>query len=293
MRHCLSCDAAISAEPWLCPSCGWRPEQFEGFLAFAPQLASEDSDFPAQSHDLLDAAQERSFWFRGRNKLILSLVHRHLPDLAEKSDATALEIGCGTGFVLSALAREYPNVSFIGSEAQTVALTHAARRVPDNVSLIQLDGRKIPFKNEFDLIGAFDVIEHIEEDRAVLAQMHEATRPGGALIITVPQHPALWSHADVVGHHKRRYRRGELEGKIADAGFQLLHSSSFVSILLPVMYLSRVFGSSGRATNAELDLPAFIDRVFEGTVALERWAISRGVRLPLGGSVVVVARKPV
>ena len=101
-----------------------------------------------------------------------------------------------------------------------------------------MDARNIPAADVFDLTGAFDVIEHIADDEAVLRGLRRATQTGGGTIIAVPQHPWMWSRADDVAHHQRRYRRGELEAKLRRNGFEILFSSSFTAMLLPLMVKS-------------------------------------------------------
>src|SRR4030095_1631809 len=100
--------------------------------------------------------------------------------------------------------------------------------------------RRIPFRGEFDVIGAFDVLEHIKEDEEVLAQMYQATRPRGGVLLTVPQHSFLWSEVDDYSRHVRRYSASELKAKVKRAGFETLRTTSFVSLLLPVMFISRL-----------------------------------------------------
>lgn len=293
MKICLQCHAEFKASDWQCAHCGGQPQEAAGYPAFAPHLNDAEEGFRLDSHEGLDKVQETNFWFRGRNKLILALARQNFPELlADGPGRSALEIGCGTGFVLSALATAFPDVTFIGSEAHSLALPFAARRVPKNVDLIQLDGREIPYRDEIDFLGAFDVLEHIEEDTSVLSEMYKATRPGGGIMVTVPQHPALWSYADDVAHHKRRYIRGEMQKKIAGAGFRIVRATSFVSILLPAMFLSRQLNKDGQATKVEFALPPLINRCFESTLDIERWAIGMGVSLPIGGSMLVVAKKP-
>ena len=104
--------------------------------------------------------------------------------------------------------------------------------MPD-AELLEVDARRLPFEAEFDVVGAFDVLEHIEEDERALIEMHAALRPGGGLVVTVPQHPALWSAVDEYSRHVRRYRRSELLTKLRDSGFEVIHWTSFVSLLLP------------------------------------------------------------
>ena len=86
------------------------------------------------------------------------------------------------------------------------------------VDLFQREARQMPFVSEFDVIGAFDVLEHIVEDEAVLEQIFRATRPGGGILVTVPQHPFVRSANDEHSMHQRRYRRADLRRKVGRAG---------------------------------------------------------------------------
>ena len=154
-----------------------------------------------------------------------------------------------------------------------------------------MDAKRIPFRDHFDLIGAFDVIEHIEDDEAVLDEARRALRPMGGILLTVPQHRWLWSPVDVFAGHVRRYRRKELIAKLEAAGFEVLMATSFVTGLLPMMLLSRI-SKQARAT-AEPELRAgAIQNLVGGTVAaLELACIRIGLRFPAGGSLLVAARR--
>lgn len=139
-----------------------------GFPVLAPDIAEGFEDYSSQSHDKLVRVEEENFWFVSRNKLLAYLLEQYFPDAQNM-----LEIGCGTGFVLCGLAKQRPNMSFSGGEAYLSGLGHAQRRIPQ-ADLMQMDARNIPFVQEFDLIGAFDVLEHISEDKTVLQEMHKA-----------------------------------------------------------------------------------------------------------------------
>jgi len=243
---------------------------------------------PAGAHHRLDRLQERSFWFRGRNRLIQDLVLRFFP-----AAGTLLEVGCGSGFVLAGLRAVLPAAQLVGSEIYVHGLGYAAERVGPPCELLQIDARSIPYVAEFDVIGAFDVLEHIDEDEVVLKEIQRALKPGGGLMLTVPQHPWLWSKADEFACHRRRYRRHELADKLRQNGFVILRDTSFVSLLLPALLLQRLMASrsDGYDPERELALPGPIDRLFEATLDCERWLIRMGIDLPLGGSRVVVARK--
>lgn len=288
MRCCVCCSATHDAEDWTCPACGFTPCLIAGFPALAPELAAGGAGFQPEAFAELAALEAESFWFCGRNRLIIWALRKHFPNLQ-----SYLEIGCGTGFVLAGVAQAYPQARLTGSEVFSVGLPFAARRV-ENAELLQMDARHIPYAEEFDAIGAFDVLEHIEEDEVVLAEMHRALRLGGGIIITVPQHPGLWSRQDEYACHVRRYRIGELREKVQRAGFRVEMQTSFVSLLLPAMFASRLAQRNAPADSdamAELRLPTLINRTFEGVMNVERQLIRLGMRFPAGGSLLLVARK--
>ena len=147
---------------------------------------------------------------------------------------------------------------------------------------------------EFAAVGAFDVIEHIDEDEVALAQMHRALRPRGGLLLTVPQHPWLWSGADDFADHRRRYRRHELVERVRRAGFEVERVTSFVFLLLPAMAASRWIQ---RLRKREYDpmserrLPRVLDRAMWGVLKAETALIRAGISFPAGGSLLLVARR--
>lgn len=290
MRRCLLCTATHDAADWRCPQCGIAPELVDSFPVLAPELAQGGAGFQPQAFAELAAVEADSFWFRARNRLIVWALRRHFPDMQRY-----LEIGCGTGYVLAGVADAYPHATITGSEVFSVGLPYAAERI-GGAELLQMDARKIPYVNEFDVIGAFDVLEHIKQDEAVLTEMLQALRRGGGIAITVPQHPWLWSQQDEYACHERRYRIGELRDKVLRAGFKLELQTSFVSLLLPAMMASRLSlkKTSADASNkaGEFQLPGLINRTFEGVMNLERQLIRLGIRFPVGGSLLLVARKP-
>jgi ubiquinone/menaquinone biosynthesis C-methylase UbiE len=202
-----------------------------------------------------------------------------------------LEIGCGTGFVITGLRAKFPQVSFTGSEIFLAGLRFAADRLP-GVQLLQMDARHIPFKEEFDVVGAFDVLEHIEEDEAVLTEMFRAVRPGGGIMITVPQHPWLWSQLDDLSYHKRRYTRRELLTKVRAAGFEVKLVTSFVSFLLPLMYLSRLRKKRGEIDiQQEFKIGHTVNLALSAVMRFETMLIRSGIRIHAGGSLLLVATK--
>jgi len=287
VKRCVSCGSTLEGT-WDCPGCGFQPQSDNGLLCFAPDAAGGGNGFDPASFEHLAAIEEESFWFRARSRLILWALERYFP-----STASMLEIGCGTGYVLAGIANAHPGIRLAGADLYPEGLRFARERVPA-ADLYQLDATNIPFKDEWDVVGAFDVLEHVPDDEAFLAGAWTAVRPGGGLLVTVPQHPSLWSAADDYAHHVRRYRRGELVEKVERAGFRVERVTSFVSLLLPALWLSRL-----RDRNRGEDFDPVREHTstrglgaLESALNLERRGIERGVNLPAGGSLLLVASRP-
>ena len=260
----------------------------EGHLAFAPELARESEGFEADYFATLAEMEAGNFWFRSRNQLLIWTLQRYFPK-AENF----LEIGCGTGFVLSGIREAFPQLALSGSEIFSEGLNFAAARLP-GVELLQMDARRIPFRKEFDVIGAFDVLEHVNEDEEVLAQMHQATRGRGGILLTVPQHSSLWSQVDEYSRHVRRYSAGDLKAKVERAGFETVRTTSFVSLLLPLMFISRLkqrSSNQGFDASAEIRISGPINSLLEEILDVERAMIRLGVSFPIGGSLLLIARR--
>lgn len=263
----------------------------DGFRAFAPALATENEGFQASYFAELADLEARNFWFRARNDLIVWALRTQVPDCER-----LLEIGCGTGFVLGGIRDAFPNAELVGSEVFSAGLRVAASRVP-SATFYQMDARHIPFREEFDAIGAFDVLEHIEDDVAVIDEVGRALRPGGRFVLTVPQHPALWSPQDAYAYHVRRYTAAGLRRKLELAGFEIDRMTSFVSLLLPVMLASRLWlrlRATDRPGDAidELRLSPLANALSGSVMRVETALTRRGVSWPAGGSLLIVARKP-
>jgi len=271
---------------WYCPSCQTEVERIGGYLSFSPEMAQANNGFKASNFPQLAEIESDNFWFRSRNHLIIWVLKSYFPERRN-----FFEIGCGTGFVLSGVENELPDLRLFGSEIYVAGLAYAAKRLK-RAELLQIDARRIPFENEFDVVGAFDVLEHIKEDEIVLKQMYQAVRPGGGVVLTVPQHPFLWSQVDEYACHVRRYNKKELKTKVAHAGFEVLRMTSFVSLLLPLMAASRFKTRRGQYDPLkELKLRKSTNVVLSRVLDLERSLIDLGISFPFGGSLLLIGRK--
>lgn len=288
MRICVRCQGALGEDGWLCDACGYRPPTIAGYPAFAPELAATNEGYDDVYYEHLFKLEAGNYWFRSRNALLTWAFRKFFP-----ATRSFLEIGCGTGFVLAGIANAMPQLALHASEVSSRGLPYAAQRVP-RAEFFQMDARAIPYAEHFDTIGLFDVLEHIEDDVLVLAQARRALRPGGGLMITVPQHRFLWSQYDEHAHHVRRYGARELRDKLLQSDFRIVMMTSFVSLLLPLMALSRFMRRAPHRDYdvlAELRVGRLTNLVLETVLALERALIAIGVRFPAGGSLLVVARR--
>jgi SAM-dependent methyltransferase len=295
-RSCPACaacepirpDEAVWPPGWHCQACGHVVAQSSEIPMLAPELADTISGFDPVSFAALADIEASHFWFVARNELIVGLSDRYFPEAR-----SFLEVGCGNGIVSSALKDSRHWERLVASDLHPIGLAHARARMPRDVEFVQMSALAIPAVAAFDLIGAFDIVEHVADDEGVLRAIRRALRPGGGTIISVPQHPWLWSGADDVAHHQRRYRRGELETKLQRNGFELLASLSYTAILLPLMVASRIkarIRPSEQDLDREVSPGRAINAVLLAILRAEVGLALAGVHWPAGGSRVVVAR---
>lgn len=286
MHICIKCHTSIATTIWACAACGWQATNSAGVVCLAPEMAQNNDGYHEPLFDEYERIQRTHFWFVYRRRLILQVLRRYFPAFT-----SFLDVGCGTAENLLAVSEHFPDARLCGGEPSLQALKVARRKT--SAQFLQMDARAIPFAKAFDVIGAFDVIEHVDEDELVLREMRRACTRDGGIALTVPQHPSLWSHTDESARHKRRYTRRDLLLKVRAAGFDPVYVTSFMSILLPAMMLSRLLQRSTRPEDGVDDgfrIAGTLNRVFGGICEMERRLIEGGVRFPAGGSLLLVAR---
>lgn len=241
--------------------------------------------FTAALVERLTELERTSWWYRERARLITWAVGRYTPHAD-----SLLDIGCGTGVNLEAVAAAFPKMSLSGCDMSEAALGVAARRVP-GARLERGDARDLAWPERFSVVGAFDVLEHVDDDGKVLEAMVRAATKGGAILLTVPQHPWLWSSFDEFSGHLRRYDPRSLRALCAEARIEVVFMTSFVFFALPAMAVARLGDRGGRRDPLKaLDPGPLASGVLRGSVRAERALIRAGVALPAGGSLLVVGR---
>jgi SAM-dependent methyltransferase len=251
------------------------------------QLSTETSPYPADIFPKLAPLEAGHWWFVSRNALLLWVMKNKVTPFR-----SFLEIGCGTGFVLQNLQKNFPSVEFYGSEYFEEGLSFARRRVPSAI-FRRLDATELDEEEVYDSIGAFDVLEHIEKDGQTLHNLARALTKKGHLVVTVPQHRWLWSDVDRQAHHVRRYNALELKAKMRKAGLQIVFLTSFVSLLVPLMWIvRRKMVHKKYDPLDEFRISGMTNFLLSGVMRLEFFFIRMGIRLPWGGSLLMIARKP-
>ena len=160
-----------------------EPQNIQGIKCYAPDMAYDGNDYPIEAFERLVELEDKNFWFRSRNQILIRIFRKYVRSAGRPR---VLEIGCGTGYVLSGLESEN-RYDLVGGELHINGLIFAKQRL-SGIEFIQMDARKIHRYDicQFDAIGAFDVLEHIEEDTEVI-------RPGGLLLCdNVEQNPAFF-----------------------------------------------------------------------------------------------------
>ena len=253
------------------------------------------ASYTPDQFQLVFQAQDRHFWFKCRNRCIGAVI-RSLPEV--QPIRRVLEVGCGTGVVLSELERLFPSSLIIGMDLFGEGLQLARRRFRGPLVRATVD--RPVFSRAFDLVGAFDVIEHVYDDRDILKRLRDQITPGGYLIVTVPAHQWLWSYFDEVAHHRRRYSRAELISKVSSAGFEVFYCSHFMAALLPLMWIKRMImaermvATAGHQAAVQSDVE--ISDVANSVLRVLSWPdavlMRKRISIPVGTSLLIVARKP-
>jgi SAM-dependent methyltransferase len=226
---------------------------------------------------------DRHWWYRARRRIIADLIQREarLP-----KDARILELGCGTGHNLAMLS-VFGHVEGLelDDEARALSEKRLGRKVMSS-PLPEL--AEVPDRH-YDLIGAFDVIEHIDDDQAALASVATKLKTGGKFVMTVPAHQWMWSAHDVVNHHRRRYSKRALKDLLESSPLKLEKIGYFNSLLFPLAVAERAASRLRGKENANVKLPlAPLNIALEKTFAAERYLVGR-LPLPPGLSLFAVA----
>ncbi len=241
----------------------------------------------AIEYERMHAEEERSWWFRGRRRVLEAAVAR----LGLPEGARIVDVGCGTGGNL-AMLQHYGDA--VGVEPSPVGAAYARERTGAEVVEATAEDTRLPAASA-DLVTAFDVLEHLDDDLAALGELRRVLKPGGRLLVTVPAFMMLWSGHDVALHHRRRYRRAQLHERLSRAGFRVDWVSYYNASLFPavaaVRLTRRLLGGGATKADGVSPPPPPLNRALEALFAAERHVVGRAP-LPFGVSLIAAATVP-
>jgi SAM-dependent methyltransferase len=223
----------------------------------------------------LTTVEDRHWWYKER-RAVLGRELRRLP-----AAGRALDIGAAGGGNTRVLREHGWQALAIDYAPAAVGIARTRR-----IDAMRADARELPVKpGSCDLVTAFDVLEHIDEDYLVAAEIARALRPGGTALISVPCDMALWSAHDEACGHVRRYSRASLAEVIHKADLSIERMWSWNVLLRPVVAWRR-----RSLTGSDLDdVPSVVNGALTALIVAERYLPVKS--LP-GVSLMLRARRP-
>lgn len=236
-------------------------------------------------YERIKNAEENDWWYRSLRKIIFQYIKKYHPI----TEGRLLDIGCGTGYLLKILER---NWDVYGVDISLRAVEMAKSKGLKKIRLASIEN--LPFGNNFfDVILVLDVIEHVQNDRLALSEVYRVLKPGGIAIFNTPAFQFLWSYHDISAKHVRRYTATNFSGKLRQEKFSILKISYINSLLFPFAFIHRLFTKFFPPIKIDTDIgsvPGFLTEIFYRVFAWESFLLER-FNLPWGLSVSAVVTK--
>jgi SAM-dependent methyltransferase len=244
----------------------------------------------ASEYDRMDRLETSMWWYRGLHRLLADTVAR-----SARQAGRGLDAGCGTGGLLRVLAAQGGPTQWQGIEIDSQAARRAQAKSGCAVATASIEA--VPLSAAaVEVVVSADVLCHarVEPERAT-AELARVLEPGGRLILNLPAYGWLLSRHDRAVHNTRRFTARRARALLARHGFVAIRTTYWNTLLFPLMVLSRLLparaSSGGDAKSDVMEYPRWLDALFSGALAFERWLLRLGVRLPFGGSLLVTAQK--
>ena len=253
--------------------------------------SNRELSYPNYGNDLCFQLEDNSFWFNHRNEVIFSLARKF------SRNQPFFDIGGGNGCVAHYLQNMGLDTVLI-EPGPRGTLNAQKRGIKTIVQSTFEDAGFLP--ESFNAVGLFDVLEHIEEDLLFMSALNKLITPRGIIYITVPAYDFLWSHEDKAAGHFRRYTISTITKLLSSAGFEIIYSSYFFSILVPAIFALRTIPSMlgiRKSTNVQRTQKEhsgknfFANEILGNLLKLEKSLIRDLIPIPTGSSCIVAARK--
>jgi len=282
MLICYKCSNNImrEEEKYICSSCKEEYPIIQNVPYFNKDINSQEYNFNeyAIEIDKIANAELEHFWFKSRRNLILQVFNKYI----SKKDKI-IEIGAGTGSVARMLNENGYDLSI--GEIHEHGIKYALKNNQAKLPIYQFDIMKNPFKNHFDVVGLFDVLEHIKDDELAIKYIYTMLRDNGKIIITVPAHMWLWCEDDEVSNHYKRYELDSLKELLKQEGFRIKYATNFFISIIPLLYLRTKSNSS-----AKIKINPIINIILSTISNIENKFLNL-ISSKIGGSIIIVAEK--
>lgn len=242
--------------------------------------------YTENGHDLIKDKEQNSFWFAHRLRCLTKVINRYPPKIL-------LDIGGGNGQFSKHV--QSMNVETILLEPGTSGAYNALKNGVQHV--INGSLQDAAFKNSsVDTISILDVLEHIEGDEQFLKEIHRILEVDGKLILTVPAYQFLYSDFDKEVGHYRRYTLKNLKQKLKNTGFEIEYRSYLFSFIpLPLLFgrlvLNKFKKKENRKATGHVKKSGLMGHILAPLLWIERGFIQNKLRIPMGSSCLVVAKK--
>lgn len=259
--------------------------------------------YDEKGFDMLSRMQREHFWYRGRHKLLLTILNKEIPGYFGSACApSAIDLGGGCGGWLEYLHTHRGDMfaQLALADSSMRALTLAEPVVSSFAQRYQIDLLDLPWDKKWDVVFLLDVLEHIPEHREVLDQVRQSLRPGGLIVATTPALQSFWTYNDELMLHQRRYSKQDFRDLGQETGLELLRADYFMFFLSPALLLNRIlFRPRASATPEELEqhslhshrIPARpLNQILTRIFSLEASMVNH-INFPWGASILALFRR--
>ncbi len=283
MLECYKCGNKILKESdfYICAECGSNYPIIENVPRFNEIINSNEYNYEEYATEInkIAKAENIHFWFKSRNKFIAHLFNKFI----SRNDKI-LEVGAGTGSISAVLKKEGYDMSI--GEIHPCGIEYARSKTKKmSIPIYQFDITKSPFRNEFDVVCLFDVLEHIKDDTKVVQNIYKILKKKGKIVLTVPAHMWLWCEDDEISNHFRRYEIKNLKEMLNKEGFSIKYATNFFIAIIPLLYIrTKIKASKEISINPLVNLILLIVSNIENKIL-------NYISSKIGGSIIIIAEK--
>lgn len=236
--------------------------------------------------------ERNNWWFLARKKILQDQIRKLF---ISNKDLKILNVGAALG-ASTIMLQEFGEVTSVEYNKECCDFVNETL----HLNFIHGSITELPFKeNEFDLVCAFDVVEHVSDDKTAVSELHRVCKPGGYTFTTVPAFKILWSEHDVINEHVRRYKMSNYLSLFKGVKAKIHFRSYYNFYLFPAVAIFRILSAAIKGKAAERKPRSDNSKIQNGFVSAsllrifksESFFLKRGIRFPVGISLMVISRK--